>query len=569
MVERLSLTGKQWCFGTGHNAFPLIQRYEELLPTLARLHGLDALDPPLPHPNLLPSTQKAVERLRVALHHREHIALFGDYDCDGITAVAQIVHLLERHGATPYVRLPHRTRDGYGLNKHVLDEFYHRGIQLLFTIDTGISSGEEIRELQRKGIDVIILDHHQTFGDLPPAFAIIHPALESPPLSPPPSAAGIAFIFVRAFEDGTWECMEEDLALAAVGTIADVVELRGINRALVLQGLRAFTFLRTSPLLTLAVRAGCTLPPSSQEVAFRIAPRLNAAGRMSDPFLALTALLKGGSALKELEDLNLQRQSETTLCFAHILRSLHLTPPLREHLSSLPPFLCIGDASYPPGLLGLLAGKLTALTGKPSLIAHIQGDTCTASLRSPASYDISQGLRRSKHLLTSFGGHTRAAGALFPLSVLPRLQEHLSNDVACSMGGAPLLPTLILDCAIAPSLLTLPSYRILQRLSPFGEGNQEPRFLLPSVTLKHPRTVGKEGTHLQARIGNTKLVGFDLGRMLPHLRNPLDLACRFGLSTWQGREELQLFLDDLRIPKQSGGEGVGDYVGTHAWSHSI
>ena len=486
-----------------------------------------------------PQASLAAERVWEGMKQDEKIGVFGDYDCDGITSTAQLVRFFRRHGTEPVVRLPHRVHDGYGLKPASVDAFHAAGVTLLVTVDTGISALDAMEHAKKLGIDVIILDHHHVPATLPPAFAILHPKLAGLP-EPHPAAAGVTFAFLHALEGESWKDRETDLALAMFGTIADLVPLRGANRLLVQQGLGVLSRLKEGPVAVLLDQIRSEGKPlTSIDIAFRIAPRLNAAGRMADPTLALHALLEGGSALTELEELNTLRQVETRTQWAEVLKNLLTTP-------HLPPFLSIANAAYQPGIVGLLAGKLTEHFGRPSMAVHINGDTCSASLRSPSCYNIVEALTRHANLFLSFGGHAQAAGCTFTLKALPIIEEALRKDTAANTDAEELHPTLTIDGILEAHHLSLPLCHHLETLGPFGQGNAEPLFLLQNTVLEQVRTVGTEGAHLQAKVGNAKVIGFHMGHFAEQTKEPLDLAVRMTRDSWNGRESVQLQVVDLR-----------------------
>ncbi len=492
--------------------------------------------------------ERAVCRISSAIERSERIGIFGDYDCDGITATAELVRFFRRRGVEPLVRLPSR-EEGYGLQRATVEDFLAQGARLLVTLDTGITAVEEVRDAQEGGMDVIVLDHHQPLAELPPAFAIIHPSLAPGYGEPHPSAAGVALALLRGLEGEHWEDMQTDIALAAIGTIADLVPLRGENRALAQAGLIHLSKLQ-GPLGLLRQNAGLAGAVTSADVAFRIAPRLNAAGRMADPALALCALLEGGAALEALEELNTRRQRETEALLQAMLSDLGIDDA--DPSSAAGPLLSAAHEEYPPGIIGLLAGRLTEAFGKPSLVAAIAGETCTASLRSPPCYHITQGLARCSDLLLRFGGHAQAAGCTFPRAALPELTERLAADIAARTKPDELLPSVSIDAVMQPSDISLLFCEQLARLEPFGMGNPEPLLLLPHVQLQSPRRVGSDGKHLQARMGAAKAIGFRLGHLLEHAQGPLDIVCHCSIDTWQGARSAQLVIEDLRASKDQG-----------------
>lgn len=541
----LSFTGRRWRTRSGEDcdALPCPADAGSILSALVAARGIPAaeglIEPLLP-PQVFPDMGRAVERIERASAAGEHIGVFGDYDCDGVTATALLVRCLRRRGIEPWIRLPHRSHDGYGLRPAIAEECIAAGVTLLITVDTGITAVEAVALLAERGVDVIVTDHHHVGEELPPAFALVHPALAPNHPLPHPSGAGVALQLVRGIERaGSWNGIAEDLALAAIGTVADLVELRGGNRTLVIKGLQALAHLPHGPLAAFIQGTGVTADIRSTDIAFRIAPRINAAGRLDDPMLALSALLEGGEAADRLEALNVQRQKRTEDLLEHAL----------EHVDTASPFLCIADELFHPGIVGLIAGKLTEQFGRPSLVASIEDGVCTASLRSPPGYHIAEGIGLCSDLLLTHGGHAQAAGCSFAHEHFATLAGRLNAHVKASVDPASLEPLIAIDAVLDPALIRLNLCTDLDRLEPFGQGNPEPRFLLRDVRLEQVRGVGAEGAHLQARIGGIKAIGFRLGNLLAAVDQPVDLVCRIGIDTWMGARAPQVYIEDIRVSK--------------------
>lgn len=534
MQTALSLLGRQW-----HIADTKRDMDTFILERLTALNDVETLY--WDDASVFPDTEKAIARMRKAIDAGETIAIFGDYDCDGVTATAQMVRCIRRHGREPIVRLPHRVHDGYGMREKHIDEFAAQQVTLIVTVDTGVSAHDALKRAKEKGIDVIILDHHH-MQQPPDAYAVLHPDLAENFPAPHPSAAGVVFLFISAFEGGAWVERDSDLSLALFGTVADLVPLGGKNRKLVQEGLRALLRLPEGPLKHLVETIGNGKPLASTDIAFRIAPRINAAGRMDDPTLALTALLDGGDALSHLDTLNSNRQEETARCIEHALKTISETPD-----DATPAFLAVADASYAPGIVGLISGKLTERFGRPSMAASITGDTCVASLRSCPSYNIVEGLERIAHLLTDFGGHAQAAGCSFAAENFAAIATALNDDVRARTNPDDLLPGLHIDAVLNALSINTRLVLSLQQLEPYGQGNAEPLFLLPQVRMQNARRVGTDGKHLSATVGNCKLIGFGMGDLIGDVFQPLDIVCRIGMDTWNGKMTPQLFLVDARL----------------------
>lgn len=544
-MEQFSLTGKRWIIGD-------VMNDASIADAILQRRGIDALGEgeileSFGHnPKHFTDFEKSAARIKKAVENREQVAVFGDYDCDGITGAALLIRFLRRHGLTPLFRLPHRINEGYGLRKNHVEDFAKESISLLLTVDTGVTAVDAIALAKEKRMDVIVLDHHTLPPVLPEAFAILHPGLTVTPMLGAPCGAGVAWTAIEGWEAmlGTpeWEEKPMDIALAAIGTVADIVELRGGNRTLVHSGLMALQTLRDGPLKLLCQHAGLEAPCTSRDIGFRIAPRINAAGRMADPHIALHALLGDPHSMLELDALNRERQD---VVMGHLEELL----PQAENYER--GFLCFSSESYSPGICGLLAGRLCENFGKPSLIAADVDGICTASLRSVPGYDITAGLARCHDLLLSFGGHAMAAGCTFPIAALGALQARLEEDMMSVLEAHHLVPTLVAEGELEIENCTLGLCDALRILEPFGQGNPEPRFLVRNVRLDDVRAVGGGGKHLQGRANGRKLIGFGLGHLHKLVTDPVDLLCRIGIDTWQGRKQVQLFVDDVRFAEKA------------------
>lgn len=485
---------------------------------------------------------KARDMVHDAIAQKKVIGVFGDYDCDGITGVAQIARMLKRRGVEPVLRLPHRKDEGYGLKPAHIAELSKQGVQLLITVDTGVSCPDAIDDARARGMQTIILDHHRIPAVPAKPDALLHPMIDMQGHSAHPSASGLCFAFVAAYEafegNDVWEGYEEDLLLGTLGTIADLVPLLGVNRSLVRAGLAVIPHIK-DPLLEFLSRANVGKGATARDLAFRVAPRINAAGRMSDPTIALRGLLGDTHALAELDALNVSRQE-----FVHEL--------LEESLSSIDvsqPLIASMNERYTPGVVGLVAGKLTEAHGRPSMIATIEGDMCTASLRSIPQYDITAGLTTIGELFASFGGHAQAAGCTFEKKNYEAIVAGLNTDIRSKLNPEDLVPELQIDAQLHAKDVTAALCDGLTKLEPFGQNNPEPRFMICNAKLTDLRLCGTEKTHVQFRMGAVKAIGFRLGHIVPHM-NPedtFDVACRLSINIWNGQKSAQIFVDDIRV----------------------
>ena len=536
MTATLSLTGKRWVLRREGES-------PDIIATLKAERGI-ADDPTarLSDPLLFPDMAKAVARIRRAMDTREVIGIFGDYDADGITGTAQLMRAFRRHGLEPVVHLPHRALEGYGMKIASIDVLKQKGVTLLITVDTGISAHAEIAHAKKLGMDVIVTDHHRVQGGAPDAFAVIHPTVPETFPNQHLSGSGVAFMLVRALEDGNpWDGIDTDIALATIGTVGDLVPLTGENRTLVIHGLKFLSKLPQSPLRDFIDDVRGDGPLTAGDIAFRVVPRINAAGRMAHPDIALRALLEGGDALGELHRLNGDRRS-----FVEELDRL-----LSEESGKQGAFIVIASEKVTPGTAGLLASRFTERMGRPSLVAAVVGDQAVASIRSPEGIDAVECLEHSavKPLLRSYGGHAQAAGCSFAASDVKRLTEGLNRALSeRGITADTLVPALHIDAELPHAGPDDRFVRGLKSLEPFGAGNDDPMFLLRAQMVSDVRAIGSDGTHLQCRIGRTRAIGFGLGALASSIgQQRIDVACRLGMNTWNGRETLQLFVEDLRI----------------------
>ena len=511
---------------------------------LANKRGIDLGQTPswnnLKNPMTLGEVEKACDRIKKAIAQKEPVGIIGDYDADGITGSAQLVRFFRRHGIEPEVILPHRQKDGYGVKKEFIDSLHKKNVTLILTVDTGISHADEVAYARSLRIDVIITDHHTLHGEKPNAI-IIHPRVDCNHPNCDPAGSGVAFTLIRALENDEWEGKEVDVALAAIGTVADIMPLTGENRTIVQLGLEAMNNGGDAPVFELAqsIRKNNELI-SATHIGFRIAPRINAAGRLADPMIALTALLEGGDNLSRLHTLNTQRQEAT--------RKLM---DVAEKMLVDAPVLIIKSPMLHPGIIGLIAGRLTEKFGKPSIIACEVGDEVTCSLRSIPQYHIADALNRVNEHLETCGGHAEAAGCTLKNSSWEKFTQAMLTDIKTKIPDHDFAPTVQIDVELESEALTLDLVKSLKLLEPFGAGNPEPSFLLKNQKIDWAKQVGGEGDHLQCSIGGKKAIGFRLGHLLDNLPDQVDVVCRLGIDTWGGMEKVQIVVEDFALPIKS------------------
>ena len=448
----------------------------------------------------LPDLEKAVERLSRACREGENVAVFGDYDVDGITSAALLYENLTALGAKVLPYLPHRDSEGYGLNNAAVDSLHALGATLLVTADCGTSSVDEVATARNHGMDVVILDHHTVPPLLPAALAIVNPKRD-PNSSAEPSAGGICYYVLRALREamGFAENDSAMLELAALSTVCDLAPMVGGNRTLVREGLRAIAKTERPGLRALMEVA--RIDPAAVDTdtfGFALGPRINAAGRMAHARLAFDLLVstdetEAREIAAELDRLNQQRRQATE-------DALELADELIVDETDAP-LLMVGHENLPAGIVGLVASKLVETYYRPSFVYQRGEDESTASARSIREFDVTDALRSCPpELFVRFGGHRMAAGFTAKNENLPEIKERLIAHAAELLAGQDLTPALEIDAELPLKELRGEEIRWLDRLAPHGIENPVPTFLSRGVLVRGLRSVGKDGDHLKLKL---------------------------------------------------------------------
>jgi single-stranded-DNA-specific exonuclease len=502
------------------------------------------------NPFLLPDIHQAVARIYRALLSGENIAIYGDFDADGITATALLVRGLTALGgkATPYI--PHRLTEGYGLKTAALENLYRQGISLVITVDCGITALSQVKKAKRMGLDIIITDHHTPPAVIPPAIAIVDPKLPNSNYTFSELAGvGVALKLLQAlFQSiGKEEQLDELIDLVALGTVADMVPLLGENRYLVKQGLK---LINTTPRLgvkEMLTQAG--LPIGSLDtdtISWVIAPRLNAAGRLEHAMTSYELLMtdspeEAHTLTMWLEGKNAERQRLTDKVLAKAREQV-----LAQGIS---PLLIASDSDYPAGIAGLVAGKLSGEFYRPAIVIKTGELVSSGSCRSIPEFDIILALNQCRHLLSQFGGHPQAAGFTLLTKNLARLRQALLPLAANQLAGVDLRPHLDIDAEVTLPDLTGDTFQTIQQLAPFGQGNPLPTFLSRRVEVIDCRTIGSNGEHLRMKLkqgGSVwEGVSFGMGNYLSEASSPLDIVYNLEIDRWGGEERLRLNILDF------------------------
>ncbi|MBI2859834.1 MAG: single-stranded-DNA-specific exonuclease RecJ [Chloroflexi bacterium] len=503
-------------------------------------------------PLTLPDMPRAVERIFQALFRGEKIAVFGDFDADGVTATVLLVECLQSMGGDVVPYIPHRSDEGHGLNGQALQELARQGVSLVVTVDCGITSAAEVEAARRLGADVVITDHHTVSGPVPRACAVVDPKRpDSAYAYPDLAGVGVAFKLAQALAAGreSGKLMESLLGLVAIGTVADMSPLSGENRFLVSRGLDELNSTSRPGIIAMLKAAGM-MPGkiSANSIAWDLAPRLNAAGRIEHSWTSYHLLHTGSEAEAEqkavqLEGINRERQS---LLETHWNRAREMV--LAEQVGK--DMLLVCSPEFPPGICGLVASRLVDEFRRPSIVVQLLDDSARGSCRTIPQYDIIAALTASADLFNQFGGHPAAAGFSMDRANLERLRERLLADAAQKLAGVDASPVLVIDAEVDPSVLTGSVLAALQQLAPYGQGNRAPMFMCSSANVLEARKVGSAGQHLKMKLkcsGKTwPAIGFGLGDRAQDIRGPIDIAYFSQISRWNGTESLELNIADFR-----------------------
>ena len=506
-------------------------------------------------PFLLSGMHKAVARTYRALLSGENIAIYGDFDTDGITATTLLVQGLKQLGGKVSPYLPHRLNEGHGVQTGVLDSLYREGVSLVITVDCGITAVDEVRRAKKKGLDVIITDHHTCPDELPPAVAVVDPKL---PGSQYPfvelAGVGVAFKFLQALlkSIGKEEMLDNLFDLVALGTIADVMPLVGENRYLVKKGLSQMNNTPRPGIAAMARQANLAIGKlNAESVSWVISPRLNTTSRLGHAMPSYQLLVTDSNEeAKELslwlEHKNAERQKITGEVIARAREQI-----LTEGIA---PILFAVDEEYPAGVIGLAAGRLREEFYRPAVVVKSGRQTSTGSCRSIPEFNITEALTDCRGLLSKFGGHPQAAGFTIPTRYLPSLKKELLSIASRGLEGVDLRPRIDIDAEVELPELGGDTYYSIEKLAPFGKGNPQPVLFSRRVKVIDVRAVGNNETHLKLKFrqeGTTwDGIAFNVGSRIERVSSPMDIVYHLEVDSWNGAEKLRLNILDFCPSRQ-------------------
>jgi len=513
----------------------------------------------LTDPLLMPNLEVAVERLGRACRAGETVAVYGDYDVDGVTATAVLTEGLRALGAVPMPYLPDRFTEGYGPNVRAIRRLADQGATLLVTADTGTSAVDEVAEANGLGMDVVVIDHHTIPERLPDALAIVNPKLNGNAYGSEPAAVGVAYKVIHDLHDRLGQSYDPapHRALVALGTVCDLAPLLGECRDLLRIGLDALRTTKRPGLLALCEVAG--IEPrlvDADSIGWVIGPRLNAAGRMAHARIALDLLLaptieEARTIAAEIERLNDDRRTATTHA-VELARALAGETP--------PPLIVVDSSEMSSGIIGLVAARLAEEFHRPAIAIGIEGGEGRGSCRSIPEFDVTALLRRNADLFLRYGGHRAAAGFSVAPERIPEMRTRLVEDTARHLDPTALVAALEVDAELPLAEVDRRMVQWLGLLGPFGNGNPAPVFLARRVRVTGSRTVGADGAHLQMSLhaGNVtwRAIGFRQAASAVATGEDADVVYTFRSDQFGGEARLQIEVLDLRPASDEGFEAA-------------
>jgi single-stranded-DNA-specific exonuclease len=520
---------------------------------------LRALPPDEVEPEKMLGVREAVERIKKSIIQREAIAVYGDYDADGVTATALLTEVLQRLGAPARGYIPNRFDEGYGLNFEALDSLAEEGVKLVVTVDCGVRSLEEADYARRIGMDMVITDHHHPSDQLPHAVAVIDPK-QPGDTYPDKNLAGVGLAFKLASalleEAGIQPPSSEYpspaidyLDLVAIGTVADQAPLIGENRSLVRTGIEYIRNPHRQGILSLIGAAQIDLASiNSESIGYSLGPRLNAAGRLDSALAALNLLLTRdvGEAARLAQKLDLQnreRQEITRAIQSHAEEMI-----LAEKPDSL--LLFAADDTYNPGVIGLAAARLMEKYYRPTIVAFKGEELTRGSCRSIPEFHITHALDQCADLLERHGGHAAAAGFTVRNSYLDELITRLKQITKDELQNLDLRPSVTIDSEVSLSELSPDLLQELAFIEPTGNKNPPAIFASRGVRVLRSRQVGKDGSHLKLAVTDGRItydaIAFRLGELNSDLPLLVDIVFSFELNRFNGNEILQLNVKDIQ-----------------------
>ncbi|MGA7952632.1 MAG: single-stranded-DNA-specific exonuclease RecJ [Gloeobacterales cyanobacterium] len=513
--------------------------------------------PPEPKEHF-PDLASVTNRLVTAIEKREKIAICGDYDCDGMTSTALLIRAIRYLGGVVDYAIPSRMQEGYGINVRIVEEFYQENVDLVITVDNGISALAPLQRAEALGLSVIITDHHELPEVLPPAVGILNPKLIPLPDSPYHTVAGVGVAYILALEvarrfDKLAELQDPLLELFTLGTIADLALLTGVNRQWVQRGLVMLPFSTNPGIQALMAVAGYSdhTQIKPEVIGFGLGPRINAVGRIGDPQVVIELLTTDdpATALERANRCEAYNQERKELCNRIEKEAVswvenHPTLDLREER-----VLVIVQPEWHHGVIGIVASRLVERYGAPVFIGSIEGNKVRGSARGIPEFNIFEGLEYCKEFFTSFGGHPMAGGFSMPLEHLEAFSKKMSEFAHSCLEAVLICPLVKIDGYVALEEVDENLFEQVNKMHPCGIGNPDPTFWCANLLVVQQRTMGKEDAHLRLVVDDGKVerqvVAWRMGHLYPVPKN-VDLAFKLRENTFRDVRSIQLELSGIR-----------------------
>lgn len=505
---------------------------------------------PLLDPFLMTDMDKAAGRVGLAMSRGEKIAVFGDYDVDGITATCLLTDFLRRHGADVVSYIPGRLEEGYGLNPIAIHQLHAEGVKLIVTVDCGITAVSEAELCRQLGIDLVITDHHECKQTLPAAVAVVDPhRCDGGYPHKNLSGVGVAFKLASALCGSQETVLEEYADMVCLGTVADVMPLQGENRVFVARGLESLAHTKRPGIAALMAECGCAPETvSASSIGFMLAPRINAAGRMGQIDLAVELFLtddpdKAAEAARGLCELNRQRQAVESEIYRQAVSMLPMGKP--------PEAIVLADESWHQGVVGIVASRIAEEYACPTFLICLDGEHGKASSRSHGGFNLFASLSALSPLLESYGGHELAAGFTISRANIPEFRRQICALAAQYYTDDVPRTVLDVDCAVSPELLTLHNVDALQMLEPCGNGCPKPVLMMKNLTIDRISMVGG-GRHMRLRLcsGHTYLnaIYFSANPQTVSIQpgDLVDVAFTPQVNEFRGTRTVQMNVIDIR-----------------------
>ncbi len=517
-------------------------------------------------PEKMPGAERAAARIKQAIENKEKITIYGDYDVDGTTSIAILWHLIQILGGDVDYYIPHRVDEGYGMNTDAVEYIAKAGAKLIITVDCGITAVNSARLIKQLGIDLIITDHHRPGDELPEAQVIVHPAMNDEYQNQDSAGAmvalKVAWCLANAFspgqrlDDTLREYMLNATGLAAMGTVADVVDLKGENRILTSYGLKMLAKCKLSGVRALIETAGLTGEGlDSYSIGFRLAPMINAAGRMGHARLAVELLtsdndIRSMKIAEYLKQQNEQRRRCERSIFkqaCEMINNIGLNHPDRKSI-------VLGADEWHSGVIGIVASRIVDKYNRPTILVNTSEDIAQGSGRSILGFDLLSAIKAcSKHLI-NFGGHTMAAGVRLSADDLPKFADDLEAYARENLSEKDIVAQIHIDAEAPLEHFSRETVNQLQMLGPFGQGNPKPLFATKGVRLAaQPRRVGARSDHLQLAVtdntNSIRCIGFGMGKYEKKLleKDCFHVAFEPDINHFNGNSCVQLVLSDIQF----------------------